>query len=49
MKINFLVNLFFGTFLFYIFIILFTLYYFFELIFMQNQQGSKLKLKQKLN
>ena len=46
--INFLSNLFFITLLLYIFIIVFTLYYLFEKFFMQNQQGSKLKLKQKL-
>lgn len=46
--IEILTNLFFVTFLFYIFIIAFTFYYLFEMFFMQNQQGSKLKLKQKL-
>lgn len=46
--IEILTNLFFVTFLLYIFIIAFTFYYLFEMFFMQNQQGSKLKLKQKL-
>lgn len=46
--IEILTNLFFITFLLYIFIIAFTFYYLFEMFFMQNQQGSKLKLKQKL-
>jgi len=43
--LNFLINLFFITFLFYLFIILSFLYSLFEFIFIQSKQGLKLNFK----
>jgi len=43
--LNFLINLFFITFLFYFFIILSFLYSLFEFLFIQSKQGLKLNFK----
>ncbi len=40
-----LIDLFFITFIIYLFITLYSLYTFFDIIFFHNKQGSKLKIK----
>lgn len=46
---NFLINLFFFTFLIQIFLILFFVYSIFDFIFAQSKQGFKLNIKKILN
>lgn len=45
---NFLINLFFFTFLIQIFLILFFVYSIFDFIFTQSKQGFKLNIKKNL-